>query len=181
MYTPRLTKEGMLNSKYWYSNTNPFYASNWGLPNCTCYAWGRFWETYGVVPHLPTGDGGEWWGAVSGYNTGAVPHPGAVLCLERPGYAGHVCIVEYIDDNGNAVCSNSGYSRNPGGYDDPDYFWVSTQLKSLGYLTQSQANNGYRFQGFIYNPDYDGGEPGPGPGPSPGAKRKRRWKFYLYG
>ena len=81
MYTPRLTKEGMLGSKYWYSDINPFYASNWDLPNCTCYAWGRFWETYGVVPHLPTGDGGEWWGAVSGYETGAVPQPGAVLCL----------------------------------------------------------------------------------------------------
>ena len=41
-YEPRLTKSGMLNSIYWYSDTNPFYPTGYGLPNCTCYAWGRF-------------------------------------------------------------------------------------------------------------------------------------------
>lgn len=38
-YIPRLNDNGMMGSRYWYSNTNPFYASGYGLPNCTCYAW----------------------------------------------------------------------------------------------------------------------------------------------
>ena len=42
-YTPRLTSEGMLNNFHWYSG-NPFYRAGYGLPNCTCYAFGRFWE-----------------------------------------------------------------------------------------------------------------------------------------
>ena len=42
-FNPRLNLNGMLNNFYWYSD-NPFYQSNYGLPNCTCYAYGRFWE-----------------------------------------------------------------------------------------------------------------------------------------
>lgn len=42
-FNPRLNYNGMLNNFYWYSD-NPFYQSNYGLPNCTCYAYGRFWE-----------------------------------------------------------------------------------------------------------------------------------------
>lgn len=42
-FTPRLTDTGILNNFHWYSD-NPFYQSGYGMPNCTCYAWGRFWE-----------------------------------------------------------------------------------------------------------------------------------------
>lgn len=42
-YSPRLTDDGMRDSPYWYS-MNPFYIYGYGLPNCTCYAWGRFFE-----------------------------------------------------------------------------------------------------------------------------------------
>lgn len=172
-YIPRLTKDGMLNSVYWYTNTNPFYPAGYGLPNCTCYAWGRFWETYGNIPHLPTSDGGSWWRDVTGYEIGSVPQLGAVLCLERPGYAGHVAIVEQILTDGSIKTSNSGYSRDPGGYDDPNYFWVDVNQKSLNYMTESQVARGYKFQGFIYNPDSSS--------PTPIKKKKHRWKFYLYG
>lgn len=61
-FTPRLTDEGILNNFHWYSD-NPFYQSGYGMPNCTCYAWGRFWEigdpnNIGVNKpvQLPTGD-----------------------------------------------------------------------------------------------------------------------------
>lgn len=37
-FTPRLTDTGILNNPKWYAQ-NPFYQSNFGLPNCTCYAW----------------------------------------------------------------------------------------------------------------------------------------------
>ena len=171
-FTPRLTKQGMNGSKYWYSSTNPFYPT-YGLPNCTCYAWGRFWEICGEsnVPTLPTGNGGEWWNQVgSKYEKGSTPKLGAVLCLEDPGGAGHVCIVEEIKGD-TITTSNSGYSRNPGGYDDPKYFWVDTNKKSNNYLPSWAA--GYRFQGFIYNPCV---RPGPKP-PTPVYSSGKIWMY----
>ena len=42
-FTPRLNSDGMQDEKYWYSG-NPFHTAGYGMPNCTCYAWGRFWE-----------------------------------------------------------------------------------------------------------------------------------------
>lgn len=152
-FTPRLTKDGMLNSKYWYSNTNPFYPAGYGLPNCTCYAWGRFWEISDVIPHLPAYDGGQWWDNVSGYEKGSTPQLGAVMCFSQPGASGHVCIVEEIKSNGDVVSSNSGYSRNPGGYDDPQYFWTETNPASSGYRSSWEISGNYQFQGFIYNPE----------------------------
>lgn len=54
-----------------------------GLPNCTCYAWGRFWEIgdpnstkIHKPTQLPTGDGYVWWerAVASGYyQTGQTP------------------------------------------------------------------------------------------------------------
>lgn len=62
-YTPRLTDAGIVNNFHWYSQ-NPFYIAGYGMPNCTCYAWGRFWEIGDVNStgehkpnELPTGDG----------------------------------------------------------------------------------------------------------------------------
>lgn len=54
------------------------------MPNCTCYAWGRFWEEsnsdassmYNKPTQLSTGDGGVWWerAVASGYyQTGQTP------------------------------------------------------------------------------------------------------------
>ena len=47
-FTPRLNDNGILNNPKWYSD-NPFYQSGYGMPNCTCYAWGRFWEVLANV------------------------------------------------------------------------------------------------------------------------------------
>lgn len=81
-YVPRLTDTGIRGNFHWYSQ-NPFYQSGYGMPNCTCYAWGRFWEigdtnsTGENRPNqLPTGDGGVWWSraVASGYyQTGQTP------------------------------------------------------------------------------------------------------------
>lgn len=66
-YTPRLDDNGIVDNFHWYSD-NPFYIAGYGLPNCTCYAWGRFWEIgdpnstgENKPTELPTGDGGVWW------------------------------------------------------------------------------------------------------------------------
>ena len=156
-FTPRLTDQGMANNPHWYSQ-NPFNQAGYGLPNCTCYAWGRFWEIgdpnviYEHRPNLSTSNAEYWYGANDGYTRGSAPALGAVACWADGPYSGdgHVAIVEEIDPNtGVITCSNSAY----GGA----YFYLTT-LSPPNYLPAA----GYVFQGFIYNP-YSGGGPGPAP------------------
>ena len=153
-FTPRLTSEGMQGNPYWYSR-NPFYLAGYGLPNCTAYAWGRWFEesdtdhNYTPVPTLSTGNAEDWYGYVQdGYERGQTPKLGAVACWADGPFSGdgHVAIVEQIDpDTGVITCSNSAY----GG----EYFYL-THLSPPDYLPAA----GYVFQGFIYNP-YTGGSP----------------------
>lgn len=165
IYTPRLDTSGMEGSRYWYSTTNPFYPEN-GLPNCTCYAWGRFWEISVQaedehIPTLPTGNAEDWWSAVTGYETGSEPQLGAVICLANGPYSGlgHVAIVEQIDDNGTVTFSNSAYNGA--------YFYLRSGNASNGY-----GYSEYDFQGFIYNP-YSCGDAEPPEPPTPGASHTK--------
>lgn len=154
-FTPRLTPEGIYQHRYWYSD-NPFHQSGYGLPNCTCYAWGRFYEVSGVRPdNLPLSDGGKWYTDASksgNYALGQTPQLGAVVCYgSTSGGAGHVAIVESINSDGSFVISQSGYHRPVEEYppDTTNYFWTSTcdrTSKLAGWMTS------YVFQGFIYNP-----------------------------
>lgn len=169
----------MLNSKYWYSS-NPFYKSGYGLPNCTAYAWGRFWEiteqagVTGVMPTLSTGNGGQWYGYdADGYRRSNEPSLGAVICFNKPGGAGHVAIVEQILDNGDIITSNSGYSRNPGGWYDSKYFWTESNPKDTNYRSVWEVSGGYEFQGFIINPNACSGKYHP-------SSRKRKMPLYFY-
>lgn len=151
-YIPRLTDTGMRYNPYWYSR-NPFYLAGYGLPNCTCYAWGRFWEIgdpsriFEHQPALSTGNAEDWYNYNDGYTRGQAPALGAVACWADGPFSGdgHVAIVEEIHANGDIVCSNSAY----GGA----YFYLTT-LSPPNYLPAT----GYVFQGFIYNP-YSGGGP----------------------
>lgn len=153
-FVPRLTRAGMLNNPYWYSR-NPFYLAGYGLPNCTCYAFGRWWEIadvnndYSNYPALSTGNAEDWYGYTQdGYERGSTPRLGAVACWADGPFSGdgHVAVVEEIDpDTGEITCSNSAY----GG----EYFYL-THLSPPDYLPAA----GYVFQGFIYNP-YSGGVP----------------------
>ena len=150
-FYPRLTDEGIAGNPYWYSD-NPFYQAGYGLPNCTCYAWGRFWEEAGAEyrPNLSTANAEDWYYYNDGYERGSTPALGAVLCLADGPFSGegHVCVVEEIDlTDGSIVCSNSAWGGS--------YFYLTT-LYPPDYLPAS----GYRFQGFIYNP-HSGGQPIP--------------------
>ncbi len=151
---------------YYYAN-NPFNASGYGLPNCTCYAWGRFWECQGSAgsrPKLSLNNAEDWWGYTNdGYARGSTPKLGAVLCWRKGAAgnnadgAGHVEIVEAINDDGTIVTSGSAYN---------------------GYLFRRKTRNptanwdggDYIFQGFIYNPVvFDGSETNVKPEPVTGA------------
>lgn len=158
-FVPRLTDYGIQGNPYWYSN-NPFYIAGYGLPNCTCYAWGRFWEEGGSEyrPLLSTGNAEDWYNYNDGYERGSAPALGAVLCLADGPYSGdgHVAIVEQINNDGSIVTSNSAYGGS---------YWYLQTLQAPNYLPAA----GYVFQGFIYNP-HSGGQPVP-------AGSKKIWYF----
>ena len=149
-YKPRLNSDGMQGSKYWYSE-NPFYQAGFGLPNCTCYAWGRFWEIceyYGNKnkPRLSTGNAVDWWYYTQdGYQRSQKPELGAVAVWANAynnGQPGHVAIVEKINSDGSIVTSNSNYGA--------EYF-VTYNLNSSYDLVDGQGVR-MKFLGFIINP-----------------------------
>lgn len=143
IFVPRLNDNGMKNNPFWYKN-NPFYQAGYGLPNCTCYVWGRWWEITGIRPDkLSVGNGRDFYpeGAASGIPHGQTPQLGAIACWEYvPG--GHVAVVEQINSDGSIIISESGwgswYFKTETLY-PPDYTpsWVKTIYG--GYL-----------QGFLY-------------------------------
>lgn len=174
-FTPRLNSIGILNNDHWYSNDNPYYATGYGMPNCTCYAWGRFWEVgdpLGIGEHKPNPtelpgywDGGAWWNRVDRnvYQTGNTPALGAVICFsDDNGGSGHVAIVEQINNDGTIVTSNSAYGGT--------YFYTQTLSSSNNYKWSH-----YTFQGFIYNPYGDSPTP-----PTPGFRRRNKFPWVLY-
>lgn len=151
-YIPRLNSNGMRGNPYYYSR-NPFYQANVGLPNCTCYAWGRFWENGDVNgdfsnrPTLSTGNAQDWFGHTSdGYERGNVPALGAVACYSGGDFSGlgHVCVIEEIHDD-YCVTSNSAYNG--------EYFYLVNIALNGAY-----PYGHYHFQGFIYNPNWGGGQ-----------------------
>lgn len=164
-FIPRLNDNGMQNNFHWYSNDNPYEATGFGMPNCTAYAWGRFWE---IGDPLNTGihkpnpnelpgywSGGYWWYHVDTtvYQTGQTPELGAVICFEdTTGGDGHVAIVEQIFNNGESiVTSNSAWNGT--------YFFTMTLYRSNNYNWGGDSGNRYRTQGFIYNPYGDSPTP----------------------
>lgn len=64
-----------------------------------------------------------------------------VLVITMDG-AGHVAIVEEIDENKNITCSNSAWQST--------YFYITNLLKNNNY-----NHFNFTFQGFIYNPFVD--------------------------
>ena len=172
-FEPRLDDTGIEGSFYYYSQ-NPFYQAGYGLPNCTCYAWGRFWEIADTTgdgtnkPTLPTGDAGTWFPNVTGYQTGSTPKLGAVICWAKPGEAGHVAIVEKINEDGSIVTSESGWGAS-------SIFWTKTRANDGNW----GASSAYVFQGFIYNP-FAGSSGGLIDPVKPKTKKKKRFNFILF-
>lgn len=131
--------------KHFYSD-NIFYKCGYGMPNCTAYVWGRWYELIGAKPKVYTGNAENWYPKCKnydGYDRGQTPKLGAIACWrkgqagnDRDG-AGHVAIVEEIYSDGSILTSNSGYKAS--------LFYTKKIAK--GY-----ALNGYTFQGFIYLP-----------------------------
>jgi surface antigen len=150
-YVPRLNSDGMSANPKWYSQ-NPFWQSSVGLPNCTCYCWGRFWEisdpqNLGINrPVLSLGNAKEWYQYninISQYPYGDIPKLGAILCFAPPAGSsryGHVGTVEQIFSD-HIVTSNSDYGGQ--------YFYLETLYPDGNGKYHHDV---YTSQGFIYNP-----------------------------
>lgn len=144
VYRKRLTAPERVNGYYY--NKNIFYQCNVGLPNCTCYAFGRWYELMGTKPKLYTGNAETWYPkgtAYDGYQRGQTPKLGAIACWSKgvagksSDGAGHVAVVEEIYSDGSFLTSNSGWKG-------PLFY-----KKKIG---KNCKINGYTFQGFIYPP-----------------------------
>lgn len=138
MFQKRLNDNGIRESKYYSSNENPFFASGFGMPNCTCYCYGRVWEITGQKPiGLSLRNAKYWYDGSTGFEKGKVPKVGAIMCFD--GAYGHTSMVEEVKDNGDVVCSNSNY----GG----DFFFITNHTASSGY---NNYDKNLKFQGFLY-------------------------------
>lgn len=139
-FTPRLTAPDEDNPCY-YSSDNIFYAADYGMPNCTCYAWGRAYELTGEKPELSPYDACTWYGynADNGiYDCGDQPREGAIACWAyADGGPGHVAVVEQVSGD-TVLLSNSAYSG--------DEFYMDTVPAD----NPSEGRDGWIFQGYIY-------------------------------
>lgn len=145
-FSPRLSAPSSSN-KYYYSNLNVFYRYDYGMPNCTAYAYGRAYEILGSEPKLSWNNAEQWYGynkANGYYKYGQTPKVGAIACWSYSYGGGHVAVVEKVE-NGVITLSNSAYSG--------DNFYISTASISDPKVG---GNKGWNFQGYIYLGDFSG-------------------------
>lgn len=148
-FTPRLSEDGILNNPYWYKD-NRYYQAGYGLPNCTCYALGRWYEIQGSsTPFNFPGywDGMDWYDmcVAAGYQTSkTVPMVGACMSWTH-GSAGHVSIVEQVnyDESGQPESVVVSYS----GWGGP--FW---KLMTITAASGWKYRDDQTFNGFGYHP-----------------------------
>ena len=126
-----------------YGVSNPFYQSGYGMPNCTAYAYGRFWELLGSKPNLSLANAENWYSHNDEYERGLTPRLGAIICYRKGQVgvasdgAGHVAVVEEIYSDGRILISESAWKGS--------FFKTKILDKNYNYGT-------LKFQGFIYNP-----------------------------
>lgn len=138
MFQERLNDKGIRESNYYNGPENPFVASGFGMPNCTCYCFGRVWEMNGEKPvGLSTRNAKYWYDDSVGYEKGQVPKVGAIMCFD--GTYGHTAIVEEVKENGDVVCSNSNFGGT--------YFFITAHTAASGYNNYDKS---LTFKGFLY-------------------------------
>ena len=181
MFRPRFSDTSptqMLNNKWWYSTGNIYYPT-YGLPNCTCYAYGRVAEIANEWKWCPAGDGKDWYDQfinhivqTQEYDIGYEPKLGGVMCWapeeidpddpDDPSITegGHVAVVEQIEYNELGYIqwvrtSNSAWNSV--------YFWTEILYPENGYLSfwMRPPSRHYYYQGCCYvtgdnPPDYFG-------------------------
>lgn len=150
---------------------SPRYQYADALANCVGYASGRFNEIINIARET----GGCTYTTLNcnavnfkeraeaaGLQTGSTPRRGAIMCWGKEGDAGHVAIVERVNNNNSVYTSESGWGSS-------SIFWNSTRTNNNG---RWGCGAGYYFRCFIYLPNdvqkaIDAEEPKPTPTPAP--------------
>lgn len=97
-------------SNTYYTTKNVFYNSGYGMPNCTCYAWGRAYEVLKSKPKLSTSSAGKWYSynkSKGYYKYGSKPKLGAICC-----WSGHVAVVEKISGSTVTISESHSSGKN---------------------------------------------------------------------
>ena len=150
---------------------NPRYQYADALANCVGYASGRFNEIINIARETTgctyttlncNAVGFKERAEAAGLKTGSTPRRGAIMCWGKEGDAGHVAIVERVNNNNSVYTSESGWGSS-------SIFWNSTRTNNNG---RWGCGAGYYFRCFIYLPDdvqkaIDAEEPKPTPTPAP--------------
>lgn len=153
---------------------NPRYQYADALANCVGYASGRFNETINIARETTgctyttlncNAVGFKERAEAAGLKTGSTPRRGAIMCWGKEGAAGHVAIVERVNNSNSVYTSESGWGSSA-------IFWNSTRSNNNG---RWGIGAGYYFRCFIYLPDdvqkaIDAEEPTPTPQPTPSNK-----------
>lgn len=153
---------------------NPRYQYADALANCVGYASGRFNEIINIARETTgctyttlncNAVGFKERAEAAGLKTGFTPRRGAIMCWGKEGAAGHVAIVERVNNSNSVYTSESGWGSSA-------IFWNSTRSNNNG---RWGIGAGYYFRCFIYLPDdvqkaIDAEEPTPTPQPTPSDK-----------
>ena len=154
MFTPRLTIPDK-NSKFYITKSagglNPCIAKPSGSPlrfaNCVFYAVGRYAELWGVWLPSTNAENFVTEAKKRGLTVSDKPQLGSIAVWAKGKVgdgsdgAGHVAVVEIINETGSIVTSESGWNAK-------QEFWTQTR-RNNGNWGQSSA---YRFLGFILSP-----------------------------
>ena len=114
MIAERRTKDNLGD---WYYNANPYYQRGYGLPKCTCYAWGRLSEICNAPVTFYGGNAIMWAGRPE---MKQIPFPKVGSCIIYSGgitdslgrLCGHIGVIEHCYDDGSIDVSMSSF----GGY-----------------------------------------------------------------
>lgn len=153
---------------------NPRYQYADALANCVGYASGRFNEIINIARETTgctyttlncNAVGFKERAEAAGLKTGSTPRRGSIMCWGKEGGAGHVAIVERVNNSNSIYTSESGWGSSA-------IFWNSTRSNNNG---RWGIGAGYYFRCFIYLPDdvqkaIDAEEPTPTPQPTPSDK-----------
>ena len=153
---------------------NPRYQYADALANCVGYASGRFNEIINIARETTgctyttlncNAVGFKERAEAAGLKTGSTPRRGAIMCWGKEGSAGHVAIVERVNNSNSVYTSESGWGSSA-------IFWNSTRSNNNG---RWGIGAGYYFRCFIYLPDdvqkaIDAEDPTPTPQPTPSDK-----------
>lgn len=150
---------------------SPRYQYADALANCVGYASGRFNEIINIARETSgctyttlncNAVNFKERAEAAGLQTGSTPRRGAIMCWGKEGAAGHVAIVERVNNSNSVYTSESGWGSS-------SIFWNSTRTNNNG---RWGCGAGYYFRCFIYLPNdvqkaIDAEEPKPTPTPAP--------------